>query len=108
MFKLTAVVAVICSLFASIPWPATFFVLFVANGIAYFVLVAYGKRQTAGLAALTSILTFATLLFTDLGFESLHHTVVVAWLPLIAACISQLAYDSGLVSLRQSPPTAKK
>jgi hypothetical protein len=91
MFQLVAVVAILCSLFASLPWPIAMAVLSVANVMAAIVFFVGGRSRTSNLASVTSLLVLATLFSTDWGLSSLHPVVHVAWPIAIAACAFQLA-----------------
>ena len=91
MFQLVAVVAVLCSLFASLPWGIAMAILSVANVMAAIVFFVAGRSKTSNLASITSLLVLATLFSTDWRLSSLHPVVHVAAPIAIAACAFQLA-----------------
>ena len=91
MFQLVAVGAVMCSLFATVWFPAAMLVLAFVDVMACIGFKSLGRPGTALLAALTSVLIVVTLLYKGIGFQSVRHLVAVAWPPLTAACILQVA-----------------
>ena len=93
MFQLVAVAAVLCSLFASLPWPTALVVLIVMNAIAALWFFAAGRLRTSNLACIASFLIMATLVLTDWGMYTYGRPPVVrvAWPPLFAACVFELA-----------------
>ena len=93
MFQLVAVVAVLCSLFASLPWPIAMAVLSVANVMASIIFFVGGRSRTSNLASITSLLVLATLFSTDwdrYNYSGLP-VVHIAWPIAIAACAFQVA-----------------
>ncbi len=93
MFQLVALVAVLCSLFATLPWPIALAVLSVANAMAAIVFFVAGRSRTSNLASIASLLVLATLFSNDFDRynPSGHPVVIVVWPLLIAACAFQLA-----------------
>jgi hypothetical protein len=85
MFQLVAIVAALCSLFASLKWPAALCVLAVVNVVACLGFLFLKRTITAILAAVTAALIVYTLAFAS------RHLLIMMWLPLIPACVSQLA-----------------
>jgi hypothetical protein len=92
LFGLVFVVAVICSLFASLSLMSAMVALAAMNGIACLVLLFTWRDRTSGLAGWTAILLFATGMFTDWdGPGQTPSGLHIAWGWLTAACIAQLA-----------------
>jgi hypothetical protein len=91
MFQLVAVVALLCSLFATLPWPLAMAILSVANAMAAIVFFVAGQSRTSNLASITALLVLATLFSADRDFSILHPLVHVAWPIAIAACAFQVA-----------------
>ena len=91
MFQLVVVVAILCSLFASLKWPVALLVLSGMNAVACLGFGITRRPIVAGFAGATTILILATLFYTNWGLSSLHPGVRVAWPFLIAACFSELA-----------------
>ena len=93
MFQLVAVAAILCSLFATLPWPIALAVLSVANAMAAIVFFVAGRSRTSNLASIASLLDLATLFSTDFDRYNYsgHPVVHIAWPIAIAACAFQLA-----------------
>jgi hypothetical protein len=86
MFQLIAVVAILCSLFATMPWPVAFIVLCIMNAIACAGFwIEDDRPRTAWLAFLTSAGIMTAFYLACLQLP------IVPWIFLIAACILQLA-----------------
>jgi hypothetical protein len=105
MFQLVVVVAVLCSLFASLRWYTALFALIIVNALACIAFAAVKRPITAGFAALTSFLIAATLSFT--WFPQDYGDVVVPWAILIGARVSQLATVLSWF-LSDSPPRRRR
>jgi hypothetical protein len=88
---LPVIVAVVCALFASLPWPWAVLAIAGLNGVACIGFWIVGRRAVSGLAATTTALLIATLVQTDWGMSSPHPEVRVAWSWLVAACFGQVA-----------------
>jgi hypothetical protein len=86
MFQLVAVVAIICSLFATLPWPVALIALCIVNAIAAAGFWIGDERpRTAGLALLTSAGIVAAFCRAIVTWP------FVPWLSLFAVCVLQLA-----------------
>jgi len=90
MFQLVAVVAILCSLFASLSWFAALGVVGIINGIACFGFHIARKPRTARLAEVTAFLILIVWGHTAMNFSTLPPKLPV-WPWLIAASVSQLA-----------------
>lgn len=91
LLQLLVVVAVPCAIFAQWKWPLALLAMLGLNGFASVWFWLTKRPQVGGMAALTAILIFAALLFTDWDIDSPRPPVVrVAWPWLTAACVSQL------------------
>jgi lipopolysaccharide export LptBFGC system permease protein LptF len=91
MFVVVTVVAVLCSLLASLPSRVALPLLSIVNMIAAIGFVIRGKLATAYFAVIASILILLCLFSTDWGAAGPHPATHVAWPPLIAACIFEFA-----------------
>jgi hypothetical protein len=91
MCQLIVVGAVLCSLFATVWFPAALLILAVFNAMACVGFGIAAKPTTAGLAALTSILIVVALFSKGIGFETIGDFVAVTWLPIVSAGILELA-----------------
>jgi hypothetical protein len=92
MFQLVAVVAILCSLFASLWWFAALGVLAVINGIACIGFQIAGRQRTANLAGVTALLILAAVGFAAMTYYSmLPPSIAYAWPALSAACVFELA-----------------
>jgi hypothetical protein len=90
MFQLVAVVAILCSLFASLELSVALGVLGVINVIACFGFHIAGKPRTARLAEVTAFLILIAWGHIAMGFSTLAPKFP-AWPWLIAATVSELA-----------------
>jgi hypothetical protein len=90
MFQLVAVVAILCSLFASLMWFEALGVWGVINGIACIGFRIARRPRTAVLAGVTAFLILVAWGLTALSFSMLPPKAP-AWPWMIAACVFELA-----------------
>jgi hypothetical protein len=83
MFQLVAVVAVLCSMFASLPWPEALVLLGTTNASVAIAFFCWWRLRTALVAGMTSVLIAAALFNSGYGR--------IAWPSLIAAGMFQAA-----------------
>ena len=92
LLGLVTLVAVVCSLFASLWWPVAMLLLAGMNLIACVGFRIVKRSLLSGLAGVTSLLIVVAFGATFMGFYDLLPPPRSFWLPLLtAACISELA-----------------
>ena len=97
MFQLVAVVAVVCSLFATVAFPWAVLLLAEMNGVACIGFYIVGKSRLSKLAGATLGLVFTALvnsiaaLLDAAGSNSILKTCWPWWPWWLLACLSQLA-----------------
>lgn len=74
----------------TLPLILTLLVLVACNTIAFIALLIFRQTTASGLAFLTGVLMFASLIFTDWGFSMPNPRITISWGWLIPACLSQL------------------
>jgi hypothetical protein len=89
MFQLVAIVAILCSLFASLPWPVALVALAVINLIACIAFFRARRWRTGALAGATAISILTFLLFTAWGLSQPADRA--SWPDLILICVLELA-----------------
>ncbi len=92
MFQLVAVVAVLCSLFATVEWPKAMLLLAGVNAIAWLRFLIVKKVLLSSLAGTTSFLIWAALAYTTFDQLGSYTVVIGRWWPWwMPACISEFA-----------------